>query len=87
MTQPKPQLTDAKMIEDRAVPCGIFSVVFDNSPISLEGRRFSRRQIQYGLKKGILRPGMRFRHSRHRHIDFVLTRDGLAWPQPRRTAR
>jgi hypothetical protein len=68
-------------------PDGMFRVVMDNSPISLEGELFSGRQIARGLALGVFRPGMRFRHQRQRRVDFVLTPAGLAWPAPGEASR
>jgi len=55
-----------------------FIVTYDTHGLSLEGRKFTQKQIMNALAEGIFRPGMRFRRGR---AEFVLTKDGLA---PRR---
>lgn len=55
-----------------------FIVTYDTHGLSLEGRKFTQKQIMGALAEGIFRPGMRFRRGR---AEFVLTRDGLV---PRR---
>jgi hypothetical protein len=55
-----------------------YIVTYDTHGLSLEGRKFTLKQIMSALQEGIFRPGMRFRKGR---AEFVLTRDGLA---PRR---
>ncbi len=55
-----------------------FIVTYDTHGLSLEGRKFTQKQIMGALADGIFRPGMRFRRGR---TEFVLTRDGLV---PRR---
>ena len=55
-----------------------YIVTYDTHGLSLEGRKFSYKQIMSALTEGIFRPGMRFRKGR---AEFVLTKDGLA---PRR---
>ena len=55
-----------------------YIVTYDTHGLSLEGRKFTQKQIMGALAEGIFRPGMRFRRGR---AEFVLTRDGLV---PRR---
>jgi hypothetical protein len=56
----------------------LYVVTYDTHGLSLEGRKFSEKQILNALHEGLFRPGMRFRRGR---AEYVLTRDGLA---PRR---
>jgi hypothetical protein len=56
----------------------LYVVTYDTHGLSLEGRKFSEKQILNALREGLFRPGMRFRRGRS---EYVLTRDGLA---PRR---
>jgi hypothetical protein len=56
----------------------LYIVTYDTHGLSLEGRKFSQKQIMNALEEGLFRPGMRFRRGR---IEYVLTRDGLT---PRR---
>lgn len=56
----------------------LYIVTYDTHGLSLEGRKFSQKQIMNALEAGLFRPGMRFRRGR---IEYVLTRDGL---MPRR---
>ncbi len=55
-----------------------FIVTYDTHGLSLEGRKFTQKQILNALQEGLFRPGMRFRRGR---VEFVLTREGLV---PRR---
>lgn len=55
-----------------------YIVTYDTHGLSLEGRKFTFKQIMGALAEGIFRPGMRFRRGR---AEYVLTRDGLV---PRR---
>lgn len=55
-----------------------YLVTFDSHGLSLEGRKFSEKQILNALAEGLFRPGMRFRRGR---AEFVLTKQGLV---PRR---
>ena len=55
-----------------------YIVTYDTHGLSLEGRKFTHKQIMGALAEGIFRPGMRFRRGR---AEYVLTRDGLV---PRR---
>lgn len=55
-----------------------FIVTYDTHGLSLEGRKFTQKQILSALQEGLFRPGMRFRRGR---VEFVLTREGLV---PRR---
>jgi hypothetical protein len=55
-----------------------YIVTYDTHGLSLEGRKFTQKQIMSALAEGIFRPGMRFRKGR---AEYVLTKDGLA---PRR---
>lgn len=56
----------------------LFVVTYDTHGLSLEGRKFSEKQILGALHDGLFRPGMRFRRGR---AEYVLTREGLV---PRR---
>ncbi|MDW8325667.1 MAG: hypothetical protein RMK99_03790 [Anaerolineales bacterium] len=56
----------------------LYIVTYDTHGLSLEGRKFSQKQIMNALQAGLFRPGMRFRRGR---VEYVLTRDGL---MPRR---
>lgn len=56
----------------------LYVVTYDTHGLSLEGRKFSEKQILGALHDGLFRPGMRFRRGR---AEYVLTREGLV---PRR---
>lgn len=56
----------------------LYIVTYDTHGLSLEGRKFSQKQIMNALEEGLFRPGMRFRRGR---VEYVLTREGL---MPRR---
>ncbi len=56
----------------------LYIVTYDTHGLSLEGRKFSQKQIMHALEEGLFRPGMRFRRGR---VEYVLTREGL---MPRR---
>jgi hypothetical protein len=58
----------------------LYIVTYDTHGLSLEGRKFSQKQIMNALEEGLFRPGMRFRRGR---VEYVLTREGLI---PRRRA-
>jgi hypothetical protein len=55
-----------------------YIVTYDTHGLSLEGRKFTYKQIMGALADGIFRPGMRFRRGR---AEYILTREGLV---PRR---
>ncbi len=55
-----------------------YIVIFDSHGLSLEGRKFSEKQIMTALEDGLFRPGMRFKRGR---AEYVLTKTGLV---PRR---
>jgi hypothetical protein len=55
-----------------------YIVTFDSHGLSLEGRKFSEKQIMTALEDGLFRPGMRFKRGR---AEYVLTKTGLV---PRR---
>ena len=56
---------------------GLYRVVLDFHPISLEGCKFSFRQIAYARRHGHFLIGMRFTHPHQLGAEFVLTRNGL----------
>jgi hypothetical protein len=56
----------------------LYIVTYDTHGLSLEGRKFSEKQILSALHDGLFRPGMRFRRGR---AEYLLTREGLV---PRR---
>lgn len=73
-------VSDDYLIDRAVTMADQFIVTFDSHGLSLEGRKFSEKQIMSALAEGHFRPGMRFRRGR---TEFVLTKTGLV---PRRRA-